>query len=278
MCHLKKTSMFDINKIVNFLKRFESNIDNYAWGERLRLSGLCELGIITQDKAEEIGAMQVLERDIFLKSILSAPLIENYQTNRQLFFRICEWIIKDWGGIKSGNDQKTQTRITDFLENNIVTLHFDRIASVSKVISFMYPEKHIIYDSRVSSSINWILLAENASQKYFPIPEGRNSKLAAFDIETLIRLKHKQNYSTEDISEIKNKKFITKKDHEIFIDKSEAYQSLRNLIETVNGMLWNETSYLERRHNPFYTEMLLFSIADNYIFRDLISRTEIEIK
>ena len=66
---------------------------------------------------------------------------------------------------------------------------FKRIASTSKVGGFMTPTKNIIYDSRVAYTMNWIILSEDAGDRFFPIPEGRNSKMQAFDLDVLIRLK-----------------------------------------------------------------------------------------
>jgi len=53
----------------------------------------------------------------------------------------------------------------------------------------MFPEKHFIYDSRVTYSLNWIILSENAGNRFFPIPEGQNSKMRAFEMNILICLK-----------------------------------------------------------------------------------------
>ena len=65
---------------------------------------------------------------------------------------------------------------------------YNRIANISKVASYMYPEKYCIYDSRVAYTLNWIILSQNTGNMFFPIPEGRNSKMIAFDMRGLIRL------------------------------------------------------------------------------------------
>jgi hypothetical protein len=268
--------MFDTNKIANFLKDYESNIDLYSWGERLNLNGLYHLNVISANRVKELNSKSALERDILLKSLLASPMNESFKTDKDLFNKICDWIIKEWGGIKSETNSKTQIAISEFIENKTSgELSFNRISSVSKVISFMYPEKHIIYDSRVSTSLNWILLSTEAAKKFFPVPEGRNSKLAAFDIETIIRLRHKEVFFTDNIELLKNKKFISKKNGSIFFEKSKAYGIMRDLIEKINKQLW--TNKVERQKMPFYTEMLLFSLADNHIFRDIIKRSEIII-
>jgi hypothetical protein len=51
---------------------------------------------------------------------------------------------------------------------------------------------------------------------------------------------------------------------------------MRDLIENINKRLWKDK--VERQKMPFYTEMLLFSIADNHIFRDIVQRSELVFK
>jgi len=60
----------------------------------------------------------------------------------------------------------------------------------------------------------------------------------------------------------------------IFIPKADAYFELNSLVGQVNELLWNDT----RRQEPFYTEMLLFAIADRGVFEDITERTRIEIR
>lgn len=131
----------------------------------------------------------------------------------------------------------------------------------------MYPERNVIYDSRVAYSLNWIILSENAGQKYFPIPEGRNSKMSAFDLNVLIRLKNISNYQTTDIEHLDHKLFIKNCDKKIFINKKDAYSELNNLVKQIHKNLWIGDKAKEE--NLYFTEMLLFSIADREVFRDI---------
>ncbi|TAE41523.1 MAG: hypothetical protein EAY66_01370, partial [Sphingobacteriales bacterium] len=178
------------------------------------------------------------------------------------------WVIKDWGGILTANDNDTINLITNFLNQD--KPDFKRIASSSKVGAYLFPEKNIIYDSRVAYSLNWIILSENAGQKYFPIPEGRNSKMSAFDLNVLIRLKNISFYQPNSISVLDNKLFIKNSDKQIFIDKKIAYSELNKLVIEVNQKLW-QGNY-EKQRNLYFTEMLLFSIADREIFTDITIR------
>jgi len=147
---------------------------------------------------------------------------------------------------------------------------FNRIASSSKVGAYLYPDKNVIYDSRVAYSLNWIILSENAGQQFFPIPEGRNSKMSAFDLNVLIRLKNITNYQPNNIELLDNRLFINNIDKKIFINKKDAYYELKNLIEIINRKLWKGD--IEKEQNLYYTEMLLFSIADREVFMEITEK------
>ena len=174
--------------------------------------------------------------------------------------------IKDWGGIITAKDNDTISLISAFLRK-IEKPEFSRIASSSKVGAYLFPQNNVIYDSRVAYSINWIILSENAGQKYFPIPEGRNSKMSAFDLNVLIRLKNITNYQTKNINELDRKLFIKNADKFLYVDKKEAYFEMNNLIKQISNKLWEGD--LEKMENLYYTEMLLFSIADREIFKEI---------
>ena len=112
---------------------------------------------------------------------------ESFVNDKEKFNKLCLWIVKDWGGIKTGSVSAIKELVENFL--NSEKPQYKRIASTSKVGAFMYPEKFLIYDSRVAYSLNWIILSEGAGNYFFPIPSGRNSKMMAFDMDVLIRLK-----------------------------------------------------------------------------------------
>ena len=138
----------------------------------------------------------------------------------------------------------------------------------------MFPEKYIIYDSRVAYALNWIILSENAGKIFFPIPNGRNSKMMAFEMNVLIRLKNIDHYAPKDITEMDRRLYINQKDKTNYIPEKESYIELNNLIKEISSKLWNS----EKSKMLYYTEMLLFSIADREIFKDITNRLTLEIK
>lgn len=261
------TNKFDTDKIVAYLEKYKTKLPElYNWNAKIER--LVELEILTDIELSEINILTNYEKELSLKKIIGKKLNEALILNSGLFDKLCLWVIKDWGGITTANDNDTVNLIKDFLVQE--KPNFNRIGSSSKVGAYLFPEKNIIYDSRVAYSLNWIILSENAGQYFFPIPEGRNSKMSAFDLNVLIRLKNISNYKPKDIKDLDHKLYINKADRNIFIDKKNAYFELNNLIRIVNKKLW-EGDY-EKEQNLYYTEMLLFSIADREIFMDITSR------
>ena len=212
------------------MNRFKDNLPIlYNWDAKLER--LTELNVLTSKEIEHLNSKTPFEKEIDLKQIICNKLHELKDSNEEQFDELCLWIVKDWGGINGAKDSDTLEKINDFLNSS--KPRFNRIASTSKVGSYMYPSDYVIYDSRVAYSLNWIILSEKAGQKFFPIPEGRNSKMSAFDLNVLIRLQNIENYKQCDITEFDNKLFINKKDSECYVSRQEAYTELNTLIKLV---------------------------------------------
>lgn len=259
---------FDIEKIVNYLKKYKNLLEKeYTW-EVPTLPA--SLNITNFDRERLLSASNNFQQNIILKQILHSKLLHAKNTNFESFKELCIWIIKDWGGITAKSDQQ----LIENIYENIKAFSFDRIASRSKVLSFLDPENYIIYDSRVAYSINWILLTTKG-KLFFPIPLGRNPRMTAFEMSVLIRLINSKNYSQSQHLNIVNRNYISNKDKELFLSKGIAYEKLNLLIKEISLKLWEDE---ERQKNLFYTEMLLFAIADTVVFDDIINRVQITLK
>jgi len=261
---------YDVNKIVRFLTKYKDNLPNlYKWD--IKVDKLFDLGVLTKEEIEAFPTTSY-EKALELKKTFQKKLHEFYKTDKPAFNQLCLWIIKNWGGINVVDDSDTLALIGEFLKNDEPS--FKRIASTSKVGSFMFPEKYFIYDSRVAYALNWIILSENAGDIFFPVPEGRNSKMFAFDMNVLIRLKNINSYRSNDIEDLDNRLYINKKDKITYISTKKAYPEMCKLIQKISRELWTD----EKSQMLYYTEMLLFSIADREIFNDITERITIEIK
>lgn len=262
---------YDVNKIIRFLTKYKDNLPKlYKWN--VKVDKLFDLEVLTKEEIEALTEKTPYEKELILKKTIQKKLNEFYTTDKSAFNRLCLWIIKDWGGINGADDSSTLELIGEFLTKDEPS--FNRIASTSKVGSFMFPEKYFIYDSRVAYALNWIILSENAGDMFFPIPEGRNSKMMAFDMNVLIRLKNIDSYKSKDIEGLDNRLYIKNKDKITYIPTQKAYLEMCKLIQTISKKLWTD----EKSEMLYYTEMLLFSIADREIFNDITERISIEIK
>jgi len=261
------TIKFDIDKFVTHLDRYKSDLPTlYKWNAKI--DRLVELETLTKKQVEELNALSPYKKELQLKKIVGQKLNYTLLSNAELFDKLCLWIIKDWGGITTANDNDTISLIKGFLNQD--KPHFNRIASSSKVGAYLFPDRNVIYDSRVAYSLNWIILSENAGQQYFPIPEGRNSKMSAFDLNVLIRLKNISVYQPTDITHLDHRLFIKNSDKKLYINKKDAYSELNNLVKQINQKLWKGDK--EKEQNLYFTEMLLFSIADREVFMDITTK------
>lgn len=260
--------------IADYLHPFKDEIKSlYNW--KFDIESLVALNILDVSEIQILKncSKNVYEKEILLKKYLSKYL--NFECSSSKiptdnFKMICNWIVRNWGGIKTG-ELKIDLELIDKIKTS--DLPFERIASYSKIASFINPSKQIIYDSRVAYSINWILLSSTKiNSDFFPIPEGRNSKLMAFDMNVLIHLILKDKFQ-DSIENLTDKYFINTIDTELYIYKNEAYFKLNELINLAHKKLWGEDDI-----ELFKTEMLLFSIADHQIIKDIIQKTTITIQ
>lgn len=265
------TNTFDVDKIAKYLNQYKDKLPElYIWNAKIEK--LVDLGVITLTELAELNVKTYYEKEIVLKNKVNLKLHEYYKSDKVIFNNLCLWIIKDWGGILTAKDSDTLDLIHEFLQSD--RPHFKRIASASKVGAYMFPEKYVIYDSRVAYALNWIILSENAGDIFFPIPSGRNSKMTAFEMNVLIRLKNIKHYSPNDITEMDKRLYIKQKDKSSYIPEKDSYSELNKLIRELSQKLWDS----EKSKMLYFTEMLLFSIADREIFNDITKRLSLEIK
>jgi len=198
-----------------------------------------------------------LEKNVYLKSELTKNVQNNGLKENKVI--IANYIIKDWGGIHRFD--KGDEVVKDFQQiefsRTMPNYQFDYtgISSWSKYLSIIAPNWACIYDARVAYSLNVINYISGSNHRIFPVPSGRNSKITLLDIQTLLLASKIQEPDTDSPKEIKRKYYISKR---------EVYRIYTNLINELHGELWEPTDPIQ------YTEMLLFAISDNYVYRDLL--------
>ena len=194
------------------------------------------------------------EKNIALKNSLKSHLTSSG-------YPIEYWIIQTWGGIQGfkqngKNDYRIRELYQQLGKKSFPNQLFDVISSLSKVASFYDPNQYSIYDSRAVFSLNWLLLKSGATQNFFHMPSGRNSKIAKYDMETIIRLKCGDKPG-------------------LFVENREAYFEYCHLLKTLSPSVWDDS---ERKIMPFYLEMLLFVLGPEEIVEDIEKSSTLDIR
>jgi hypothetical protein len=153
------------------------------------------------------------------------------------------WIIQKWGGIGSFKEgEKNNKRIEKFVNElslgRLTKDNFNCISSLSKVASFLEPDKYVIYDSRVIYALNWLIFNFSNSKKLFPQPVGRSSALAQYDMQTIFRLAG---------AEIE------------YYSHTEAFHEYCKLIKLLSP----------KDTPPYLLEMFIFMIAPTWVIQDI---------
>ncbi|MBM3594366.1 MAG: hypothetical protein FJX31_00890 [Alphaproteobacteria bacterium] len=113
-----------------------------------------------------------LKHATLLRSHL-APLMKGQSGSDAI--SISKWIVKEWGGIATGTDavshwyrqcnQYGRGEVNTFVSR----IGSARIASWSKILSFVYPQEYPIYDARIGAALNSVLWQVRAA-RYFREP------------------------------------------------------------------------------------------------------------
>ncbi|MEY5049696.1 MAG: hypothetical protein RLZZ175_3055 [Bacteroidota bacterium] len=245
-------SNFNEEKVVNALIEYLKPLTNeYNW---LNNNLINSIQLLIPELEKSINDYTIKhEISKFLKIYKSSE-------NEEQFIKVANWIVSEWGGISNSKEENTTQllkKIFSNIDKPLKSLSFTRIASTSKIYAFFNPLDYAIYDSRVAISINWILLKNGFIDNFFPIPEGRNPKLAKVDINVLIYLKSIKSGIKEDT---------------LYLPKKETYIKYINVLKEVNKRLFEN-----EKENIILTEMLLFSIADKDIYQDIVNSVSLKI-
>lgn len=165
------------------------------------------------------------------------------------------WLIQVWGGIASfrrneRNDILISKFIAQLSKGNLTKETFARISSLSKIASFITPNKYSIYDSRAIYALNWLLF-NHTELPLFPQPPGRSAELSKYDMQTIFRL--------------------SKREFE-YVSYKHAYHSYCELLKELTSKVFEEEAI------PYKVEMLLFMIAPTIIIEDIKASVSLTIK
>lgn len=189
------------------------------------------------------------EKNVYLKSHFHEHISNDEDLSSHY------WVIQEWGGIGSfkkneRNDRRINKFIQELLKEKLTKDSFSCISSLSKVASFIEPEKYVIYDSRVIYSLNWLLFNLTDEQSLFPQPAGRSASLAKYDMQTIFRL---------------TKREVTYRSHKV------AFHEYCSFVRMLAPLVFGKGV------EPYKLEMLLFMIAPTWVVNNIESSVSIEI-
>ncbi len=258
------------DRVVHYLKSYVDTLpDTYSWD--ISVDRLVPLGVLTTKELLATRSMSPYEKGIYVKETVPPALRRLQKGDPKDFYDLCYWVIADWGGIRGLKRDNVPALVDAFLNSDRPS--FDRIPSASKVGSYLFPDRFVAYDSRLVYALNWALLATGTTDVFFPIPPGRNAKLAAFPMDVLIRLVNRERYVPTNLEALETRQYTRGRDQKLFVPNEDAYNSLIELIADLNKQLFPG----EDERKLYLTEMLLFSIADKEVFRDITTSFSVTI-
>ena len=213
-----------------------------------------------------------LEKEVGLKFVVNNELKQQGHDRK----KSAKWIIKTWGGIRGIKDSSIQDIVENLDKQEFL---YKNISSWSKVLSFKNIDNDVIYDSKAIYSLNWLLLHLNNPTKYFVQPEGRNRKLIAFPINAIINFRHSKLINLEKRGE--------KAIENVYYKSDEVYIKYREIVRLINLEIW-DNKYIDLtklvghkvylKDYSFFTELLLFNMADDVIVTDVQNNVSISYK
>ena len=118
--------------------------------------------------------------NIELRNLIS-PKLKNRNTLQCV--EIANWIVRNWGGIKNGNEAIAGwvERLGDFSEESVAKfveeMETRRVSSWSKILAFSDPVNHAIYDARTAVALNTGLKDLGVEWRFFmPLSQNRLMK------------------------------------------------------------------------------------------------------
>lgn len=213
--------------------RFGSKIPNKSWAKKTR-SLRWQLRKFLKDNQDQNSALKV-----------ARYLIHDWGRIPQ--FKRCKQVVVEFANVSKPDD----------ISN--CCFGFDGISSWSKWASFVRPAWACTYDARVAYSINAINFLKGGFHKIFPSPPGRNPRLLALDVATLVRAKKLSRADRPwDLS-------LDPAFEDKTVSKGEVYRTYLELVRAVSERLWGNAKHIQT------VEMLLFGMADGALYRDVIS-------
>ncbi|ALC55770.1 hypothetical protein AMS56_02505 [Burkholderia pseudomallei] len=187
---------------------------------------------------------------------------------------LAKFVISDWGNL-NGNDAQTivdyaqrftgidvpfdDVRCVSDLRAAVLPrrqrglFRFAGIASWSKWLNFVWNDWALIYDARIAFALDAVHFISKVDAPIFPVPPGRNPRLANFDAQGSAAFGRLANYSHERLAGSE----ISARLEAAMVPEREAYSYYLAVMAEVHGLLWPSSESKPLVH----TEMLLFKLS-----------------
>lgn len=202
---------------------------------------------------------------------------------------LAKFVISDWGNL-NGNDAQTivdyaqrftgievpfdDVRCASDLRAAVLPrrqrglFRFGGIASWSKWLNFVWNDWALIYDARIAFALDAIHFICRIDAPIFPVPAGRNPRLANFDAQGSAAFGWLANYAHKRLAGSEISACLKA----AMVPESEAYSYYLAVMAEAHQLLWPSSE----RRPLVHTEMLLFKlsiedIADDFA-REMLAR------
>ena len=237
LVYLPNNAGNNIIDVVSTLKNYKNNLSSiYMNKPRIDF----DLELLKKVSGFDLTAKGTVKKATFQKHVELKEKLKSY-INGNNTEKIFYWIVYAWGGIKENENSSVSTFVDDYVKANgngeVLLESFagrqERVASWSKILSFLYPHDYFIYDARVAFTLDFLYGRES-----FPVPPGDN---------TLIN-EHVGRRRQPTLDE---------------------YKEYCSLIKKIHPQVWSTNE--EGTNVPYYmTEMLIFSLLNDIGFKACI--------
>lgn len=163
--------------------------------------------------------------------------VELHGASEERATAICTWIVRNWGGIYTGNDNIPKWveewegfhrgKVHDFINKE----KYNRIASWSKILSFAFPERYAVYDARNAAALDCIFAKVRLGRR-FPITETQNTQ-----VKRVHKFLDKKRYAPVD---------LTYHDYLVLLDGYAAFRFGGNLMRAEMTLFANSINIIRR--------------------------------
>ena len=281
--------------IAEYLSGYRDKLNGFHWpieskcveeaARRKLLSGMSvEGGFAETMQLRQAVAMRARE---IQAGLLSPKRIEDLAD-------LAKFVISDWGNLNGNGAQTIERYALRFTEIEVPfddvrcvsdlraavlpkrqrgLFRFDGIASWSNWLNFVWNDWALIYDARIAFALDAIHFISRIDAPIFPVPPGRNPRLANFDAQGTAAFGWLANYARERLASAE----IRPRLEAAMVPKSEAYSYYLAVMAEAHRLLWP----LSESRPLVHTEMLLFrlsieDIADDFAREMLLRLTEPE--